>query len=339
MWWRRPVLLCALGPIGFTCGLLVGQYAGYQGLGILRSRPSEAARRLTGSPDASTPSLLTVGDLLQMSADRLEQTDPLEVDLAVARTIPGSEGLDVGKYKRMADEWAEHIRSETVRHLHRFRENPGEYKDSLPYFKALVLATVIGQDYRVAYDTAAVAFEDPGDLFVHGVLDKRRGTCVSLPVLYLAMGHRLGYPIRAVTVARHVFCRWDDPVTGERLNIEAAGAGGLVDHPDEYYLSWPTKCDPEDVTQGGMLKSLTMREFLALKLASSGDYYWHKGQRPEAQVAYAQAHRLFPASRTIYEILASQILEESERYPWSSTYRLYEELSCPSQRSTRRPAG
>jgi hypothetical protein len=31
------------------------------------------------------------------------------------------------------------------------------------------------------------------------------------------------------------------------------------------------------------------------------------------------AHQLYPASRTIHEILLSQVLEETDRYPWSVT--------------------
>jgi regulator of sirC expression with transglutaminase-like and TPR domain len=44
----------------------------------------------------------------------------------------------------------------------------------------------------VGYHVESIAFSDPRDLFVHGVIDNRRGTCVSLAVLYMAIGHRLG---------------------------------------------------------------------------------------------------------------------------------------------------
>ncbi len=280
---------------------------------------------------------LALNDLLAMDDAALDRLGPLDVDLAVARTIPGCESLDVAAYKRTVGQWAEQVRAETERHLYKFNQAPGDYKKSLPYFKSLLLATVIGQDFQVSYDVTAVSFDDPRDLFIHGVIDQRRGTCVSLPVLYMAIGHRLGYPIHAVTVAKHIFCRWDDPKTGERLNIEAASAGGLVDHPDDYYLSWPTKCDPKDAETGGVLKSLTMREFLALKLAASGDYYWHKNQRPEAEVAYAQAYRLFPANRFLYEILTSQILEESDRYPWSESHSLLKKLTLLRPAAVRVP--
>jgi hypothetical protein len=235
----------------------------------------------------------------------------------VARSIEECKDLKAARYAAQLDEWAAQVRSETDRHLYRFQEAPGEYENSLAYFKALVLATVVDQDLGVTYDTASVAFNDPQDLFIHGVIDRRRGTCVSLPVLYMALGYRLGYPIKAVAVPKHLFCRWEDPDSGQRFNIEAANAGGLADYPDEHYRTWPTQLDPRDVETGGALKTLTMREFLGCKLASRGDYYWHQGMRPEAQTSYVLAHQLYPASRSIYEILASQVADEAERYGWS----------------------
>lgn len=80
-------------------------------------------------------------------------------------------------------------------------------------------------------------------------------------------------------------------------------------------MTWPTKLDPKDVQSGSALKTLTMREFLGCKLASRGDYEWHKGRRTEAQVSYTLAHQLYPACRSIFEILASQVVDESQRYP------------------------
>lgn len=205
----RPTIL-------ILAGLCLALVAGYMA-GSHRKQPGGDAPASPGSSDA----IRSLNDLLAMSDEALEQVDPLEVDLAVARTIPGYESLDVARYKKTVDEWAEQVRSETDRHLYKFQQAPGEYKNSQAYFKALVLATVIGQDFQVGYDVETVSFDKPADLFVHGVIDQRRGTCVSLPVLYMAIGHRLGYPIRAVTVPKHIFCRWDDPTTGERFNIEA----------------------------------------------------------------------------------------------------------------------
>lgn len=178
-------------------------------------------------PSAKAPGPSSLDRLLSLDDQTLETMDPLEVDLAVARSIPGGETMDVARYQRILDEWAAQIKAETDRYLYKFQQSPAEYKNSLAYFKALTMVTVVGQDLKVSYDVKSVAFDDPRDLFVHGVIDQRRGTCVSLPVLYMALGHRLGYPIKAVALPRHLFCRWEDRATGERFNIEAANAGGL----------------------------------------------------------------------------------------------------------------
>ncbi|MHC4444554.1 MAG: transglutaminase family protein [Planctomycetota bacterium] len=268
-----------------------------------------------------------MNDLLAMDDHALENIDPLEMDLAVARTTPGCESLDVERYKHTVDRWAEHVRQETDRYLYKFQQKPADYNDSLAYFKALVLATVIGQDFKVSYHVESITFDDPQDLFIHGIIDSSRGTCVSLPVLYMALGWRLGYPIKAVTVPKHIFCRWEDPKTGERFNIEAAGAGGLADHPDEYYKTWPTPLHDKDIESGSALKTLTMREFLGLKIATRGDYFWKKNMKAEAITSYALAHQLFPTNRTTFEILVSQVMEEAQLYPWSITNRIATQLS------------
>ena len=93
---------------------------------------------------------------------------------------------------------------------------------------------------------------------------------------------RLGYPIRAVAVPGHTFCRWDDPVTGERLNIEAANLGGLTEHDDEYYRHWPYEVDPRWEREHHVLKSLTMREYAAVMVGCLGAYYQVKEDYPSA---------------------------------------------------------
>ena len=79
-----------------------------------------------------------------------------------------------------------------------------------------------------AIDKAA----DPYDLFLHSVMDRRQGYCLSLSVLYLAIGERLGLPLYGVVAPGHFFVRYDDGKT--RFNIEATHQGSIV--PDSYYL-------------------------------------------------------------------------------------------------------
>ena len=74
---------------------------------------------------------------------------------------------------------------------------------------------------------------DPNDLFLHSVLDKKNGYCLSLSVLYLSIGERLGIPLYGVVVPGHFFVRYDDGRT--RFNIETTGGGNAAS--DEYYIS------------------------------------------------------------------------------------------------------
>ncbi len=73
---------------------------------------------------------------------------------------------------------------------------------------------------------------DPYDLFLHSVMDRRQGYCLSLSVLYLAIGERLGLPLYGVVVPGHFFVRYDDGKI--RFNIEATHQGNSA--PDSYYL-------------------------------------------------------------------------------------------------------
>lgn len=153
----------------------------------------------TGGPrqTAHTPS--SIHELLALPDDQFEKLDIVELNLAVAREIPECRGLDVARYQRTVDEWAARVKHEIDRHMYRFEQDPGNYKNSRAYFCALMMCTVIGKDYGVHYDLEDFSFEQPEDQFIHGVIDRRKGTCVSLPLIYIAIGQRLGYPIRGIT--------------------------------------------------------------------------------------------------------------------------------------------
>src|SRR5436190_6820345 len=127
--------------------------------------------------------------------------------------------------------WARRVRSETDRHLYRFRNHPEDFKRSEGYFRMLMLTVVLAEDFHIQYDPARTTtpetasatdgfFSDPEAVFLDGLLGPTRfGTCSSMPVLYVAIGRDLGYPLYLVTTKGHLFVRWEG--RGERFNIEA----------------------------------------------------------------------------------------------------------------------
>ncbi len=73
---------------------------------------------------------------------------------------------------------------------------------------------------------------DPNSLFLHTVIDKKEGYCLSMSILYLSIGERLGLPLHGVVVPGHFFVRYDDGRV--RFNIETTSKGGNAS--DEHYI-------------------------------------------------------------------------------------------------------
>lgn len=142
-------------------------------------------------------------------------------------------------------------------------------------------------------DPTGFDFTRSQDLFINGLLDGTGGTCTSMPVLYVAIGRRLGYPLKLVAGTGHLFLRWDDSVTGERFNIEGTSRG-FLSHPDEQYINWPRKPARAEIEGGYLLKSMTPREELAAFLDSRGTCLLHSGRLSDAAKAYRTAVELSP---------------------------------------------
>lgn len=224
--------------------------------------------------------------------------DAIELNLLCAEGLPGAESIDIPACQRVADEMARHVQRETERHLYRFRDKPEEFQHSQGYFRMLVLITVLQQDCGVFYKTELndkddrTFFSNPEHLFVHGVLQRRGGTCASLPVVYLAIARRLGYPVRLVMIPNHLLVRWIGP-NGGRVNVEGS-SNGFISHPDEYYLTWPRAITVAEAEKYHFGKSMTLQEEFATFLRQRGTCLEANERFAPAAKAYAWAAYLDP---------------------------------------------
>lgn len=203
--------------------------------------------------------------------------------------------------------WAARIASETQRHHYRFERDPAQFENSEGYFRMLMLCVVLEEDFLVHYDQERRAgpeatrpdngfFGDPSSVFLHGLLGpERKGTCSSLPVLYTAIGRRLGYPLKLVTTRGHLFVRWEGQ--GEIFNVEAT-AHGLSRFNDDYYRHWPFELSPGEEEAEGYLRSLTASEEVAAFLSIRGMCLREQARLPEAVESFAAAARLAPGCRS-----------------------------------------
>lgn len=217
--------------------------------------------------------------------------------------------------------WSAHINKETERHMYSFRDNPAEFEHSEGFFRMLLMAVVLAEDYHIHYASEKMMppgqasptdgfFRDPRLVFLPGLLGpERKGTCSSMPVLYVAIGRKLGYPLKLVATKGHLFCRWDG--NGERFNIEAT-AHGLSRFADEYYRHWPFEISPEEEKANGYLLSLTPRQELAAFLSIRAMCLRDTGRLAEAADCFLHASQLDPAcqeyrsmARTLHQRLAN----------------------------------
>lgn len=90
------------------------------------------------------------------------------------------------------------------------------------------------------------------------LLDTKEGNCFSMPLLYVAVGQRLGWPLHLVHVPDHSFVRYVDSSFKEQ-NIEATSGGGYVS--DEKYAE-DFNVSRRGQMSGAYLRSLTYRELI-----------------------------------------------------------------------------
>ncbi len=227
------------------------------------------------SAELSEP--LSVERLLAITEKELEtelpKFDIAYINMVCAQGLPGAEAFDVPKALAKLDEWAKHIQHETQRHEYLFHRDKDYYNGSLAYYQIEMMVSVLSQDMGVRYNPELIEsgalydlestrfYADSRDVFLHGLLSPRPwGTCASMPVLVVAIGRRLGYPLKLVRAKAHLFVRWESET--ERFNIEATGRGWNP-YPDSHYRRWPHPFTKAEEYANRFLKSLSPAEALA----------------------------------------------------------------------------
>jgi len=214
-----------------------------------------------------------------LSAKSIEQVIRLredEVDLATAALIVSEQWSDlvygrryISKLDDMALEIRKRLRQKKLNVDFRAIPVISEYLFEELGFKALSEAN------------------DPNDLFLHTVLDKKRGYCLSLSILYLSIAERLGLPIYGVVVPGHFFVRYDD--TRVRFNIETTGKGGFATDED-YVKKFKVPVGQDNI----YMKNLSKIQTLGCFLNNLGNSYMEIGNTESALLALQRAVEINP---------------------------------------------
>jgi regulator of sirC expression with transglutaminase-like and TPR domain len=112
----------------------------------------------------------------------------------------------------------------------------------------------------LSYDQTDPLGQNVRNKLISTYLATRRGNCVSMPMLFLLVGERMGLNLSLATAPLHVFVRYIDPL-GREMNLEATSGG----HPARtiWYRQQMPMAD-RAVESGLYLRTLTRREVVAL---------------------------------------------------------------------------
>jgi tetratricopeptide (TPR) repeat protein len=123
------------------------------------------------------------------------------------------------------------------------------------------------------------------------VLARKRGNCLGITSVYLALAEILGIPLGGVYVPSHCFVRYEG--NGVRINIETAEKG--AERTDEWYAR-------KFLIGKGRpyLHTLGKREMIGVYLKSLGVAYSRKGRDEEALRIYRDAAAFHPGLPDAY---------------------------------------
>jgi len=118
------------------------------------------------------------------------------------------------------------------------------------------------------------------------VIRDRRGSCLGLGALYLAVGERIGAPLDGVLLPGHFFVRTRGP--GQH-NVELLRRGEAM--PDDWYRS---KYGPWPAAGSAYFRPVSPTELAAIHWYNRGNDLRKSGDLGAALAAFARAARDFP---------------------------------------------
>ncbi len=250
-------------------------------------------------------------DLVRLPEPELALIDIAVTNLCCAAGLPGTDRINLGLCLQTLDAWAAQTSAFTERVMPLFWSGKCDYPDSEPRFRIQAMITCLQRDIGLRFrldKRSEDANLDPSDSFLHGVMQGEGGTCGSLPVLYAAIGRRLGYPLMLAMTRCHLYVRWDALPQGESFNVEASG-DGVSFLPDEHYRIGRFEMPAETVQACGYLKSLSPREELASFLVQRGECWMQEQVYGEAVTSFAWANELDPR-RQQHRLLTVQAMQK-----------------------------
>ncbi len=202
----------------------------------------------------------TIEEILELPEDRI---DVGYSSLILAKEFYPNLNIEFFLYAfdymaRRFDHFFGHLKSpdDQIRALNTYLYRKGVWNDSITF----------------SYDDDDLHTTQLSNKFINGYIATKKGSCITMPMLYVILGERLGWAIHPVRSASHFFARYlsDPPVAGFQENIEATNGGGYISNKQ---YQEDTLIPEKAVKNGVFLRTLTKKEYLASLLLTNANEY------------------------------------------------------------------
>ena len=156
-----------------------------------------------------------------------------------------------------------------------------------PDYRIRALNTYLYKKVGIQYDLSDPYTQKASNRYLNGILDTKKGSCVTMPLLYLSIAQRLGYPVYPVGAPYHLFLRYVDDALVQK-NIEATGGGGYV--PDKEYAT-VLQISAKSIQAGAYLRTMTYRELIATLIIESAIFWGQQGEYKKGHALHGEGNR------------------------------------------------
>jgi len=324
----RFIFIAAAALVVVACALVLGRRS--SGGDGSKSGPAPGASA-AASPFGQFPAVTgSERELEAMLRGRDEDIDLALANWLVASDVPQFANLTREAYFKQLDGMIDHVRREIARRREVAKskgKDPDEPGTRCAIFCGAMISLGFGYREEFAQHDLAPAqmrglYADANNTFLAGLLRTMRGSCVSMPLIYVVVGQRLGYPVHLVHVGKHCFVRWQEP--RYRINVETTAVDHVwVTDDDSAYLE-DEKMTKNQVA-GNELRNLSNREVVGNLLFIRSSHWVMKAEQEHTKswMDLSRALRLSPDDPAIaktyqsiyghYGLKADQSLADLEK--------------------------
>ena len=262
LFWRcLLVILPLVAPAAVALGAQTQPYA--RATGTAQANEIQVVRSLLALADTQTDLgklKVTIDKLIDSRVDERETVRMLDAMASAVRLSPdyGSTG------------------DAKVRALRRYLYEPSAANDYQPF--QYDLTDPLGHDIR--------------NKLLSNYLNTRKGNCVTMPLLFVILGQRLGIDITAAIAPKHILVKFNSEEYGRWINLEATS--GANPARDVWLRQQFPSITDEAIANGIYLQPLSKKEVAAVIVQTLAEFYYYQQQYDETIVVSSLVLEHYP---------------------------------------------